>query len=98
VFPSAGNIVARSIVERSDEETTMPSDQDQTPANDPNVRREDAGGRTGGGESGGGAFKDPSLVPTEPGSYDGGQSRKQYHGGGDTSDGDENPNAVADHD
>ena len=62
------------------------------------IRREDAAGRTGGGESGGGAFKDESLVPTEPGSYDGGQSRKEYHGGGDDADGDGNPNAVADHD
>ncbi|HEX8420065.1 MAG TPA: hypothetical protein VF638_08655 [Sphingomonas sp.] len=65
---------------------------------DDSFRPEDASGRTGGGESGGGAFKDDSLVPTKPGSYDGGQSRKEYHGGGDDKDGDANPNAVADHD
>lgn len=67
-------------------------------ASDDNIRPEDASGRTGGGESGGGAFKDPAQVPTKPGSYDGGQSRKEYHGGGDATDDDANPNAVADHD
>lgn len=61
-------------------------------------RKEDLSGRTGGGESGGGAFKDKSQVPTEPGSFDGGQSRRPYHGGGDEQDGNGNENAVADHD
>ena len=61
-------------------------------------RREDQSGRTGGGESGGGAYRDKDQVPTDPGSFDGGQSHKQYHGTGDDRDGDANPNAVADHD
>jgi hypothetical protein len=55
-------------------------------ATDDSIRPEDATGREGGGESGGGSFKD------------GGQSRKEYHGGGDDKDGDGNQNAVADHD
>ena len=52
-------------------------------------------GRTG-GESGGGAFKDPSLVKTKPGSFDGGQSKKAYHGGSDAVAADSNVNAVTD--
>jgi len=55
-------------------------------------------GRTGGGESGGGAYKDPDLVETKPGSYQGGQSKKEYHGGGDAVAGDDNANAVTDED
>lgn len=76
----------------------MSDDPKARPANDDEFSAESASGRVGGGESGGGAFKDPSLVPTKPGSYDGGQSQRKYSGTGDAGDDDDNPNAVADHD
>ena len=57
------------------------------------VDQPEAGGRTGGGESGGGAYKTNSV----PGGKDhghGGQSNIGYTGTGDVEDGGDNPNAV----
>jgi hypothetical protein len=56
-----------------------------------------AGGRTGAGESGGGAYVDPDQVKGDPdpgmlGDH-GGQSNIAYHGPGDSEDGNDNPNS-----
>ena len=61
------------------------------------VSEPNAGGRTGGGESGGGAYVDPEQVKgdTDQGGLGrhGGQSNMAYHGSGDAEDGGGNPNA-----
>jgi len=62
------------------------------------VSEVEAGGRTGGGESGGGAYTDPEQVKGDPeqgilGRH-GGQSNIAYHGPGDAEDGGNNPNAT----
>jgi hypothetical protein len=58
----------------------------------------EAGGRTGAGESGGGAYVDPEQVKGDTnqsvlGAH-GGQSNMAYHGPGDAEDGGGNPNAT----
>lgn len=55
---------------------------------------EDASGRTRGGESGGGPYKDPDQVEPDPDSP-GGQTHQAYSGPGDAQDGGDNPNAVS---
>lgn len=66
---------------------------------DDGVSKTDAGGRTGGGESGGGAYKDKDQVTGNPKARGfmghGGQSDIAYHGPGDKNDGGGNENAVA---
>ncbi len=66
---------------------------------DDGVSKVDAGGRTGGGESGGGAYKDKDQVTGNPKAQGfmghGGQSKIAYHGPGDKNDGGGNENAVA---
>ena len=56
-------------------------------------------GRSGGGESGGGAFKDPDQVKGDPKATGfmghGGQSNNAYSGPGDADDGGENDNDPA---
>ena len=68
------------------------------PARSDGVSESEAGGRTGGGESGGGAYVDPEQVKGDGdhgvGSRYGGQSNMAYHGPGDAEDGDDNPNAT----
>ena len=67
---------------------------------DDGVGVDDAGGRRGKGESGGGAYKDPEEVPVRPDERGfmghGGQGDMSYRGAGDRADGDDNPNAVTD--
>ena len=62
------------------------------------VSSPNAGGRTGAGESGGGAYVEPDQVKGDPGpdilGGHGGQSNMGYHGPGDAQDGGENPNAT----
>ena len=68
------------------------------PRRDDGVSESEAGGRTGGGESGGGAYADPEQVKGDPDQgilgRHGGQSNIAYHGPGDAEDGGDNPNAT----
>lgn len=67
------------------------------PGNDDGVSKAEAGGRTGGGERGGGAYTDPDQVKGYPDhgilGRHGGQSNIAYHGPGDVEGGGTNPNA-----
>ena len=68
------------------------------PAHGDGVSESEAGGRKGGGESGGGAYVDPEQVKGDDdhgvGSRHGGQSNMAYHGPSDAEHGDDNPNAT----
>ena len=68
------------------------------PVHGDGVSEPEAGGRTGGGESGGGAYVDPEQVKGDEdlgiGSRHGGQSNMAYLGPGDAEVGGDNPNAT----
>ncbi|TPG18781.1 hypothetical protein EAH87_11990 [Sphingomonas koreensis] len=73
------------------------TEQSDQPTADDGVSKPEAGGRTGGGESGGGALKDPDQVAPKRGPRGrGGQRENRYYGPGDADAGDDNPNAVSD--